>query len=230
MPLLVYLVNIYKERALKSGEHGKTRTRGRPRRGQEHDGGELLDAALACFAEHGFEKTSLRTIAARAGVDVALISYRFGSKMGLWTAVVDSVANDSVTRMAIWPEQHRELSPELQMEQLCTGMVEMMAERPLFAQLLISEIMTTGKGERQALIVDRLGRPIYAMLFDRIAKIRNIDKHDDPDEIGMSILASMSMIGVLISTRQFVSSVSRIEEDDDTLKRRLAAMMLRLLK
>ncbi len=50
----------------------------------------ILDAALKLFAEHGFDGASLRTIAAEAGVDPALIRHFFGDKERLFvTAAVD---------------------------------------------------------------------------------------------------------------------------------------------
>lgn len=42
----------------------------------------IRDAAIACFAEHGFE-TPYRTIAQRAGVSPGLITHHFGSKQAL---------------------------------------------------------------------------------------------------------------------------------------------------
>lgn len=49
----------------------------------------LLQAALKQFAQRGFDGTSLRSLAAEAGVDAALVARLFGSKVALWTAVVD---------------------------------------------------------------------------------------------------------------------------------------------
>ncbi len=40
----------------------------------------ILDAAEALFTEHGLEATSLRTITATAGVNLAAVNYHFGSK------------------------------------------------------------------------------------------------------------------------------------------------------
>ena len=40
----------------------------------------IPDAALACFAEQGFRATTVRAIAARAGVSAALVIHHFGSK------------------------------------------------------------------------------------------------------------------------------------------------------
>ena len=49
----------------------------------------LLYAAADTFSEHGFEGTSLRTIAEAAKASFQLITYYFGSKEALWTATVD---------------------------------------------------------------------------------------------------------------------------------------------
>jgi len=43
----------------------------------------ILEAARELFAEKGFERTTMRAVGERAGVDPALISYWFGSKDGL---------------------------------------------------------------------------------------------------------------------------------------------------
>ena len=48
----------------------------------------ILDAAEMLFAAHGFEAVTMRKIAASADVDVALASYHFGSKRGLFDAVL----------------------------------------------------------------------------------------------------------------------------------------------
>jgi AcrR family transcriptional regulator len=48
----------------------------------------VLAAARSRFAEHGYDGTKLRDVAADAGVDVALVSYHFGSKDGLFSAAM----------------------------------------------------------------------------------------------------------------------------------------------
>jgi AcrR family transcriptional regulator len=50
--------------------------------------GAILDAARRHFAETGYAATSLRTIAADAGVDPTVLLHFFGSKDGLFRAVV----------------------------------------------------------------------------------------------------------------------------------------------
>ena len=46
----------------------------------------ILDAARELFAADGFERTTIRAVAARAGVDPALVMQHFGSKEGLFAA------------------------------------------------------------------------------------------------------------------------------------------------
>lgn len=50
---------------------------------------KLLDVARTAFWEHGYSNVSLRDISGAAGVDVALISRYFGSKLGLFEATLD---------------------------------------------------------------------------------------------------------------------------------------------
>jgi AcrR family transcriptional regulator len=49
----------------------------------------ILAAARTGFAEHGFAQTSVRAVAARAGVDPALVHHYFGTKDGLFAAAME---------------------------------------------------------------------------------------------------------------------------------------------
>src|SRR3954454_3358869 len=58
------------------------------RRRKEARPGEILDAALDCFAERGFAATRLEDVAARAGVTKGTAYLYFESKEDLFKAVV----------------------------------------------------------------------------------------------------------------------------------------------
>ena len=62
-------------------------TRGR-RPGKPETRAAVLAAARTRFLADGYDRASLRAIAADAGVDVALLSYFFGSKRGLFGAAM----------------------------------------------------------------------------------------------------------------------------------------------
>ena len=50
--------------------------------------GEITAAAGRLFAERGYDRTSMRAVAAEAGVDPALVSHYFGSKQRLFVSTV----------------------------------------------------------------------------------------------------------------------------------------------
>ncbi|MFG2090858.1 MULTISPECIES: TetR/AcrR family transcriptional regulator [unclassified Spirillospora] len=67
-------------------------SRGR-RRGSPDTREEILAVARRRFLADGYGPVTMRSIAAEAGVDAALISYFFGSKKGLFGAVLGLIAN-----------------------------------------------------------------------------------------------------------------------------------------
>jgi AcrR family transcriptional regulator len=64
-----------------------------PRRGRRPGAPDtraaILAAARARFAEHGFARTSVRSVAADAGVDPALVHHYFGTKDDLFVAALE---------------------------------------------------------------------------------------------------------------------------------------------
>jgi len=54
----------------------------------------LLTAGLATFAEHGFHGARLQEVAARVGVRHPTLLYHFGSKEGLYAAVIEQAFAD----------------------------------------------------------------------------------------------------------------------------------------
>lgn len=55
---------------------------------------EILGAARACFAEGGLAGTSTRAIASRAGVTQPLLHKYFGTKLGLFEAVLEAAMSE----------------------------------------------------------------------------------------------------------------------------------------
>ncbi|MFD2466230.1 TetR/AcrR family transcriptional regulator [Amycolatopsis silviterrae] len=52
----------------------------------------ILDAARALFREHGYGGTTVRAVAAEAGVDPAMVFYFFGNKQRLFAAAIEMSA------------------------------------------------------------------------------------------------------------------------------------------
>ncbi|WP_395396350.1 TetR/AcrR family transcriptional regulator [Novosphingobium sp. BL-8A] len=116
--------------------------------------------ALKAFATSGYDGSSLRSIAAEAGVDPALISRRYGSKMGLWRAVVDGLAENLDM---VHAEIQTGLKPgEPLSARVIAGMRRFITLNwavPELALIFIDEIATPG--ERRDYIVTRIWRPYF---------------------------------------------------------------------
>src|SRR3984957_17181712 len=67
----------------------------------------ILETALQVFATEGYEGASTRQLAERAGVNLPAIQYYFGSKEGLFRAVIDSIIERTETHMAPLPTEVR---------------------------------------------------------------------------------------------------------------------------
>jgi AcrR family transcriptional regulator len=63
------------------------------RPGNQDTRSSILDAARTTFAEKGFDKASIRAIAADAGVDPALVHHYFGTKEKLFLATMNAPIN-----------------------------------------------------------------------------------------------------------------------------------------
>lgn len=71
------------------------KTRGRPR-GNPATKAHIVEAARGLFLERGYRGTTVRAVAAAAGVDSALISYHFGNKQGLFGESVQLPCGESL--------------------------------------------------------------------------------------------------------------------------------------
>lgn len=57
----------------------------------------ILKSARELFGERGYERTTIRAVAASASVDPALVMQHFGSKQGLFTAAVRAAPEPEIT-------------------------------------------------------------------------------------------------------------------------------------
>ncbi|WP_019587652.1 TetR family transcriptional regulator [Deinococcus apachensis] len=97
----------------------------------------ILQAATSLFSRNGFEATTLSQVAEAAGVARATPSYFFGSKAGLWRAVLDR-QNRAVGQVA--PRALARLGPQPALPDLIGALVdsvfEFLDEHPAFIRLV----------------------------------------------------------------------------------------------
>jgi AcrR family transcriptional regulator len=106
--------------------------RGGRRPGRSGTREAILAAAGRHFAQHGYDRASLRGIAAEAGVDQKLIAHFFGSKQQLFVAAVGLPFNPG----EVLPTVLAGVLEQPELHQRLTGVVRAAASEPEVARML----------------------------------------------------------------------------------------------
>jgi AcrR family transcriptional regulator len=146
----------------------------------------VLDAARELFAELGFERTTMRAVAARAGVDPALIYHYFGDKDGLLFAALqppvdeatvfadladagDRAGEELVRRLVKLWEEHPEVREQMAAI-LRTGLSHDHAGRLLrdiLSSFILAALGGVLAGDRRELRVALIGSQIGGLMLAR---------------------------------------------------------------
>jgi TetR/AcrR family transcriptional regulator len=120
---------------------------------------QILRAALQTFAEKGFDGSTTREIATRAGVNHGLIPYYFGSKESLWRDAVDRAFGELAAGLEATGNDPDSSDGEQRMGLMIRNFVRFVARHPEFVRLMDEE----GKrpGPRMRWLVDRHVKPLY---------------------------------------------------------------------
>ena len=124
----------------------------------------VLDAARELFAELGFERTTMRAVAARAGVDPALIYHYFGDKDGLLFAALQPPVDAATVFAGLAGAGDRTG------EELVRRLIGLWEDRPEIREQMVA-ILRTGLSYDRAsrLLRDILSSFILAALGDVLA-------------------------------------------------------------
>jgi AcrR family transcriptional regulator len=123
-------------------------------------------AAIRQFAERGYDRTSMRSIALEARVDPALVSHYFGSKQALFVDVVQLPFDPGQVVPLIFAGDREQLGARL------AHFIVTALEQPQ-ARLRITGLLRAATSEPQAarMLRELLGREV----FDRIAAQLRVD-------------------------------------------------------
>ncbi len=92
----------------------------------------ILDAAGRGFRTAGYERTTIRAVAAAAGVDAGLVMHYFGSKQELFRRVIDAAPVPEVSG-----------TPEQAAEQILASLADRLASEPAASLALLRSMLTT---------------------------------------------------------------------------------------
>jgi AcrR family transcriptional regulator len=101
----------------------------------------LLAAAAEEFARHGPKGARIQAIVQRAGVNERMIYHHFGSKDGLYAAVLEAQSRGLVEAWRRIIDRAAELDPYEGMRRILAGFAGLFAARPLLAALWLQEAL-----------------------------------------------------------------------------------------
>ena len=162
----------------------------------------LLDAALAAFAERGFDGASIREITGSVGVGHNLVRHYFGSKEDLWRAAVRHGLEPAAQRIieTLDPTSDRDLRRTLRagLELL----MEEAAANPQAFRLFLAEALRGGPRFDQ--IYDDLLEPISEALIEYARATGEIPATTDLRVLGVFVF------GAVFSPFTFEGLASRV--------------------
>lgn len=125
----------------------------------------ILEAAFEEFADRGFEGTSTRSIAAKAGVQHPLVTYHFKNKEGLWRSVVSTASFNFGRYIRDQLAGQQDADDVGQLRRLQEEFVRFAAANPNFHWLMSNEAKR--ESERLTWLVEDSVRSY----FDAVAKL-----------------------------------------------------------
>ncbi len=163
----------------------------------------LLEAAAKTFATHGFEGASTRMLAKEASVNISAIPYYFGSKEGLYEALIRHII--SIIRQERG-EKAQEITKALNQEGLTVkkatallhefigGFAEFLLSNrasPHMAQILIREQMQPSPAFE--IFYGEMMKPMHETLTQLVAYLTNL-----PPDSKEAVLCTHSIFGQLV--------------------------------
>lgn len=120
----------------------------------------LLKAATKLFSSWGLAKTSTRDLARESNTNVALISYHFGGKEGLYKEVLREFALEvqSSTREIVYKFENQEMNRELFIDHVTAVIDNMLSMRKKYPEVCL--ILSREKVEGM-----KLSKEIYEEIF-----------------------------------------------------------------
>lgn len=152
----------------KQAPRRKRRSAGRPSGDGVDLRARLLDAAIARFARDGIAATSLRAIAADAGVTPAMLHYYFGDKAQLKQALIEERLQPTMEPIRERLMRHGE-DPAALVGAFVHGIGAAVARHPWLPSLWVREVLCEG-GELRQVLFDDLLPNMPRILADRFAQ------------------------------------------------------------
>lgn len=172
----------------------------KPIRDAEASKAALIVAGEKLFAQHGFKGVTIDMLASTSGINRALISYYFGSKEGLYDAVIETLVNDVASDVRSGRSENK--APIAAMRNYISQLARAVANRPALCAILLREYMGGQMQERKKPFNDIL--QFYQMTEEIYRQGRRLKlfRKLDPHQLHLSIIAPLLHFTITVGFRE----------------------------
>ena len=194
---------------------------------------QIMEAAEALFAERSFSGTSVRDIAEAADVNLAMISYYFGSKEKLMEAMF-TYRGEHYKLQLQNIIRNNSLSSKQKVEKLIEEYVDRIFQKQNFHKIMVREQMTNNNGPVSKLIYELKSgnQALIKQLIQEGQKNGEFKKNVDISFLMMTLVGTVSQ---LMTARHFYRKMNYLEslseeEFEKYIKKKLSAHLKNLFK
>jgi AcrR family transcriptional regulator len=192
---------------------------------------QIIDTALGLFAEKGFEGTSIRDIAEKAAVNVAMVNYYFGTKEKLFEQIVEY--KSAATRGLLDEILKNENITHIQkIEAVIDSYIEKLFTHRMFHRLIQQELILNQREALQDSIVNNFipNANIVRNIIESGIKKGDFKKVD----IELTIATLNGTINQVLLSRKFCNRLMNKNDDyipyeDIKFKKRVSAHLKQLM-
>ncbi len=170
---------------------------------------QIMEAAEELFAEQGFAGTSVRDIAEEAGVNLAMISYYFGSKEKLMESLFKYRGESIKLQLEIMLE-NKELNSLQKVYALIDNYIDRIMKQQCFHKILSREQMVDLKGTTTQLIheMKRTNQELVKKLIHEGQKRGEFKKNIDVPLMMATLVGTTSH---LVTTQHYYRKLNDLE-------------------
>jgi len=170
---------------------------------------QIMEVAEQLFAEKGFDGTSVRDVAKKAGVNLAMISYYFGSKEKLMEALFRYRGHNIKMQLQNML-QNSEMSSLQKIYTLIDNYIERFMNQQCFHKIMAREQMVNLKGSTTKLIFDlkKTNQELIKQLIEEGQKKGEFKKNIDVPLMMATLIGTVSH---LITTQHYYQKLNNLE-------------------
>ncbi|GAA4739733.1 TetR family transcriptional regulator [Flavisolibacter ginsenosidimutans] len=194
---------------------------------------QIMEAAERLFADRGFAGTSVRDIAEAAGVNLAMISYYFGSKEKLMEAMFQHRGQHLKMQLQSILVNNN-MAPIQKVEKLIDEYIDRIFQKQCFHKVMIREQMmdNTGPIAEQIAQLKLTNQTLFKQIIQEGQKKGDFKKGIDIPFLMMTLVGTA---GQLITTQHYYRETNNLqplsgEEFEKHIKKKLSAYLKTLFK